>query len=281
MFDARIASVARQFEDFRDAERSSAILTCDSVEFLVAAMHVSVTAFAAEWAAAEAFKANSAQDRFGRQFTPAQICVPPFHAVKVTGALFHTQGGLAIDTVGRVMRKDGTVFPNLYAAGGAAAGVSGSTAAGYLSGNGLLTATVLGHLAGQAAAARGAFLTANPINVARLVVKIVLQHNRGKGGHPRIRGVRGRIDPQRTSARISCCSSETGFSPLYGAFLVKKFKQSGALFFDRQFLCSTGCNLKVRRFLSSRASLTPARRSVQSWPSYQPCSMLRPRQAIP
>ena len=27
-------------------------------------------------------------------------------------------------------------------------------------------------------------------------------------------------------------------SPLYGAFLVKKFKQSGALFFDRQFLCS-------------------------------------------
>ena len=80
--------------------------------------------------------------------------VPPFHAVKVTGALFHTQGGLAIDTAGRVKRPDGTVFPNLFAAGGAAAGVSGSTAAGYLSGNGLLTATVLGRLAGQAAAAQ-------------------------------------------------------------------------------------------------------------------------------
>ena len=64
--------------------------------------------------------------------------------MKVTGALFHTQGGLAIDARGRVIRNDGTVFPNLFAAGGAAAG--------YLSGNGLLTATVLGRIAGQAAA---------------------------------------------------------------------------------------------------------------------------------
>jgi fumarate reductase flavoprotein subunit len=51
-----------------------------------------------------------------------------------------------------VKRKDGNVFANLFAAGGAAVGVSGSTAAGYLSGNGLLTATVLGRLTGQAAA---------------------------------------------------------------------------------------------------------------------------------
>ncbi|MGA7162503.1 MAG: FAD-binding protein, partial [Pseudolabrys sp.] len=65
---------------------------------------------------------------------------------------FHTQGGLAVDSTGRVKRKDGTGIPHLFAAGGAAAGVSGSTAAGYLSGNGLLTATVLGRLAGKAAA---------------------------------------------------------------------------------------------------------------------------------
>jgi hypothetical protein len=48
---------------------------------------------------------------------------------------------------------DATMFPNLFAAGGAAAAVSGTTAAGYLSGNGLLTATVLGRFAGEAAAA--------------------------------------------------------------------------------------------------------------------------------
>jgi fumarate reductase flavoprotein subunit len=80
------------------------------------------------------------------------VLEPPLLAVKVTGALFHTQGGLAVDQSARVRRPDGTLFPNLFAAGGAAAGVSGNSAKGYLSGNGLLTATVLGRLAGAAAA---------------------------------------------------------------------------------------------------------------------------------
>jgi fumarate reductase flavoprotein subunit len=152
VFDARIASVARQFEDFQNAERAGAILTGGSITELAGLMRVPAATFAAEWAEVENLKAKSGQDRFGRQFAPEQICVAPFHAVKVTGALFHTQGGLAIDGVGRVRRQDGTLLPNLFAAGGAAAGVSGSSAAGYLSGNGLLTATVLGRLAGLAAA---------------------------------------------------------------------------------------------------------------------------------
>jgi fumarate reductase flavoprotein subunit len=71
--------------------------------------------------------------------------------VRVTGALFHTQGGLAVDGQARVLRPDGRALPNLYAAGGAACGVSGSRASGYLSGNGLLTAVALGRLAGLAA----------------------------------------------------------------------------------------------------------------------------------
>jgi fumarate reductase flavoprotein subunit len=78
---------------------------------------------------------------------------PPFEAVKVTGALFHTQGGLAVDRAARVLDTNGKPLPNIFAAGGAAAGVSGPRANGYLSGNGLLTATVLGRVAGQTAAA--------------------------------------------------------------------------------------------------------------------------------
>jgi fumarate reductase flavoprotein subunit len=147
VFDARIAAVARQFEDFRNAERSGAIEMRQSVQALADAMRVPREAFAAELSETEALKTCA-----GRQFAPGQHFAPPFHAVKVTGALFHTQGGLLIDAVCRVKRKDDTVIPNLFAAGGAAVGVSGSTAAGYLSGNGLLTATVLGRLAGQAAA---------------------------------------------------------------------------------------------------------------------------------
>jgi fumarate reductase flavoprotein subunit len=152
VFDARIAAVARQFEDFRNAERSGAIEMRQSVQAIADAMRVPREAFAAELSETEALKTCVGRDRYGRQFAPGQHFAPPFHAVKVTGALFHTQGGLLIDAVCRVKRKDDTVIPNLFAAGGAAVGVSGSTAAGYLSGNGLLTATVLGRLAGQAAA---------------------------------------------------------------------------------------------------------------------------------
>lgn len=156
VFDVRIAGVARQFEDFRNAERAGAILAADSIERLADAMHVPPAALAAEWNEIESLKAQGVHDRFGRLFSPQQRCAPPFHAVKVTGALFHTQGGLAVDASARVKRKNGGVFPNLFAAGGAAAGVSGETAAGYLSGNGLLTATVLGRLAGCTAAAQAA-----------------------------------------------------------------------------------------------------------------------------
>jgi fumarate reductase flavoprotein subunit len=114
-------------------------------------MQIPIAAFVADWKEAEKLKLVDGQDRFGRKFLADQLSGPPYHAVKVTGALFHTQGGLAVDPTGRVKRKDGAGFPNLFAAGGAAAGVSGSTAAGYLSGNGLLTATVLGRVAGVAA----------------------------------------------------------------------------------------------------------------------------------
>src|SRR6185295_12731339 len=81
---------------------------------------------------------------------------PPYYAVKVTGALFHTQGGLEIDVQTRVLDLQGRPLPNLYAAGGAARGLSGAQAWGYLSGNGLLSAVALGRMAGSAIATRAA-----------------------------------------------------------------------------------------------------------------------------
>jgi fumarate reductase flavoprotein subunit len=76
---------------------------------------------------------------------------PPYCAIKVTGALFHTQGGLDIDAQCRVRRDDGTPLPNLLAAGGAARGVSGNAVWGYLSGNGLLSAVAGGFIAAHTA----------------------------------------------------------------------------------------------------------------------------------
>ena len=73
-------------------------------------------------------------------------------AVRVVPALFHTQGGLVVDSHARVLRGDDSPIQGLYASGGAAEGISGHGAAGYLAGNGLLPALGLAYLAAEHAA---------------------------------------------------------------------------------------------------------------------------------
>ncbi|BAF88103.1 fumarate reductase [Azorhizobium caulinodans ORS 571] len=153
IFDTRIAGIARQFEDFRQAEAIGAIVTADTPQALAARTGLPADALISTLSDVERLKLDGATDTFGRAFRADQQLSAPFHAVRVTGALFHTQGGLVVDEHARVLRPDGTSLPNLYASGGAACGVSGSQASGYLSGNGLLTAVVLGRLAGSAAGA--------------------------------------------------------------------------------------------------------------------------------
>ncbi|OYU47704.1 MAG: 3-ketosteroid dehydrogenase [Rhizobiales bacterium PAR1] len=152
IFDARIAEIARQFEDFRNAEAQGAVLTAQTPEALALRISVPADALAATFEAVEAAKASGVTDSFGRKWAGIKPLEAPYCAVKVTGALFHTQGGLAVNAEARVLRPDGTALPNLFAVGGAAHGVSGSQASGYLSGNGLLTAFAYGYLAGEAAA---------------------------------------------------------------------------------------------------------------------------------
>ena len=111
IFDARIAGVARQFEDFQAAERAGATLIADSVDELAARMRLPADSFAEEWRNVEVLKTRGEADCYGRRFSAEQELRPPFLAVKVTGALFHSQGGLAIDATSRVKRKDGSPFP--------------------------------------------------------------------------------------------------------------------------------------------------------------------------
>lgn len=152
IFDGRIAGIARQFEDFRNAEAQGAIVTADDIATLAERLGLPPEALGRTLGEVEALKASGGIDRFGRDFSAVAGLAPPYCAVRVTGALFHTQGGLKIDTDAHVLRHDGTALPNLFACGGAAVGVSGSRAAGYLSGNGLLTAVGLGAIAGEQAA---------------------------------------------------------------------------------------------------------------------------------
>ncbi|MHA6325205.1 FAD-dependent oxidoreductase [Roseivivax sp. CAU 1753] len=145
IFDGRIAEIARQFEDFRNAEAQGAVRKADTLPGLAAALGLPADRLAQTLAAIP----RDGTDALGRGWS-GQTLAPPYCGVRVTGALFHTQGGLRTDGRGLVIGTDGTAFPNLYAAGGAACGVSGSGDAGYLSGNGLLAAVVLGRAAGMA-----------------------------------------------------------------------------------------------------------------------------------
>ena len=131
VFDDRLLVLGRTFPDFVAAEAAGAVRHAADVPALAALMGCD----------AATLQATLASTRL--QGT--------LHAIKVTGALFHTQGGLAIDAHCRVQRADGTTLPNLLAAGGAARGVSGGAIWGYLSGNGLLSAVAGGHIAARTA----------------------------------------------------------------------------------------------------------------------------------
>jgi fumarate reductase flavoprotein subunit len=132
VLDERLLALGRSFPDFVDAEAAGAVRHAADVPALARLIGCDEATLAATLAGTR--------------------LVAPYAAIKVTGALFHTQGGLDIDARCRVLREDGTPWPNLLAAGGAARGVSGNAVWGYLSGNGLLSAVAGGFIAARTAA---------------------------------------------------------------------------------------------------------------------------------
>ncbi len=153
-YDERLHQLMHQFDDYHDALRAGAVMTAPTWEALARTAGLPLEAVLQTICDVEAMAKGEAEDAFGRDFTGKPVLSGPFYAVRVTGALFHTQGGLAVDADARVKRKAGGAFPNLFAGGGAARGVSGPHANGYIAGNGLLTATTLGKIAGRRAAAQ-------------------------------------------------------------------------------------------------------------------------------
>ncbi len=153
IYDARLHKLMQEFDDYRDAMDAGAIRTAPDLEGLCELTGVSLEGLRDTMAEVAAMVRGERTDTLGRDFTQKPMLEPPYYAVRVTGALFHTQGGLVVDHSGRVKRPDGSLFPNLWAGGGAARGISGPSCDGYIAGNGLLTATTFGRLAGESAAA--------------------------------------------------------------------------------------------------------------------------------
>ena len=150
-YDQRIHSLMLEFQDYRDAVEAGAIISAPTADELARLMSIPAAGLQSTLAEVAQLAAAGKQCPFGRLFESDQLLQAPFYAAKVKGALFHTQGGLAVDEHARVLRADGSALPNLFAGGGAARGISGPGGWGYLAGNGLLTATTLGRLAGWAA----------------------------------------------------------------------------------------------------------------------------------
>lgn len=151
ILDARLYKMGQGFEDFRQAVSAGALIKADTLSELGHKCGLPEDSLAATLSENSELSSGQGTDSFGRDFTSKPDLQPPYYAVKVTGSLFHTQGGLVVDANARVLRPDNSPLPNLYAGGGAARGISGPSDWGYLSGNGLLTAVALGRIAGCSA----------------------------------------------------------------------------------------------------------------------------------
>lgn len=152
IFDDTRRDVVAHLPEFRELTSLGAVRSAADADALAALIRVPADALKATLASVERLAAGQETCAFGRDFTANPPLQGQLHAVKVTGALFHTQGGLRIDGGARVLRKDGTALPNLTAAGGTACSISGHGCDGYLPSAGLSMAMTLGRLAGQSAA---------------------------------------------------------------------------------------------------------------------------------
>jgi fumarate reductase flavoprotein subunit len=150
VYDSEVHAGALPFADYEQLVADGGIRWADDVDALAGMIGCELSALEETLHDVAGFASGEGNDPLGRTVWP-RVLRPPYAAVKVTGALFHTQGGLCVDGSANVL-SGGQPIPGLYAAGGAAAGISGHGAAGYLSGNGLLSALGLGYLAGRAIA---------------------------------------------------------------------------------------------------------------------------------
>ena len=152
IIDKEIHDGSMLFKEFEVTAASGAIVWAETVEELATKINVPVSELLAEVKNATAVHNGEVKDRFGREVFE-KVLKAPFGAIKLRPSLFHTQGGLKVNAQAQVLKEEGSVIKGLYAAGGAAVGISGHGSDGYLAGNGLLAAVGLAYLAAKSVSA--------------------------------------------------------------------------------------------------------------------------------
>jgi fumarate reductase flavoprotein subunit len=83
----------------------------------------------------------------GPRVDVAPIATAPFYAIPLVAGISYTMGGIEIDAQARVIGRDGSPIPGLYAAGSCTGGIEGGRIGGYV--GGYLKAVTLGLIAGE------------------------------------------------------------------------------------------------------------------------------------
>ncbi|MYZ46560.1 FAD-dependent oxidoreductase [Propylenella binzhouense] len=152
IFDQAIYEIAAREPWFKEILDYGAVKPAGSVRELAVALEVDERRLGAAFETYNRAASGEIADPFGRTEFGVAPLKPTFWHARVVPALLSTQGGLMTDAEGRVLDRSGERIPNLFAAGGAVAGISGREGGiGYSSGSGLLHALGLGWIAARTA----------------------------------------------------------------------------------------------------------------------------------
>ena len=121
-----------------------------SIKELASASGLPSEAFETSIKAYNEYQEAGVDAEFGRaaEDMPVQIDAP-YYCIEIEPVIHHTMGGIRIDDHARVLRKDGTVVPGLFAAGEVTGGIHGDN---RLGGNAVADIIVFGRIAGSEAA---------------------------------------------------------------------------------------------------------------------------------
>lgn len=148
IIDRRIFEACLPFQDFQDTVAMNGVRWAATAQELASLAGIDPEGLMRTLEQSEQSATGRVSDAFERTFWEAPLS-GELGAIFVQPALFHTQGGLRVDGDARVLDDAGEAITGLYASGGAAMGISGHGAAGYLAGNGLLPALGLAYLAAE------------------------------------------------------------------------------------------------------------------------------------
>jgi fumarate reductase flavoprotein subunit len=154
IFDSRIMEEHREIGGERSLSRMEddrLLFRADSARELATILEIDPDGLDATIQRYNSSATRDHADELGR--TRSHPLEAPFCGIWVTVALYHTQGGLKINSNAQVLRGGVAPIPNLYAGGGAAVGLSGQGLDGYLPGNGLLASLGWGLIAAEHAVA--------------------------------------------------------------------------------------------------------------------------------